>query len=882
MTTFTGTKFNDALFDSGLFDSALSDHMPGLAGNDAPTADAGDRSVELVEHESATRPHADRAMLLHGDFSSLVDTDGKAGTDTVVEVEFVGRLKADSNEVAVEGLIGRDDDISLEPTRLENVTRPHSDGVVLLTEELYGNYQFLRIEPTSSAPESVRSMGDGHGNDAKGVGFADGTSNTTVFAERYALSGAEGDDLLPGGGNGNETKIVDIVDGTSNTLAIATNSVVESVNVKYTLFSNGDDDPVAGVARLAGADYGSDGGPLRDGDLLDVGDLLFGLAGNESATADGGDGFVESAVSAGVTRPHADGVVTNNNDPDTLATVIDDIYDGTSSTFVDGIDRSGNNALASRNGGEVVSSDSYIINGTTGTVSDSGNDAKITDMTDGTSNTALDASGKDAAYIFGRTDGSAASNVIEALAEKYTMFEGEADGLLVGGAGGAGSDPPTDDARDGSIELVEHESATRPHADEVLVLHGDFSSLVDSDAAIAAATEELFGNYNFLRIEPTSSEVDSGVKSRFADEGLIADTGDSLVATALLHGDFSSLVDTDGKAGTDTVIEVDPIVLEPGQHKEELVGRLKYDSEVVDYISLEPTRFENVTRPHSDGGVLLHGDFSSLVDTDAAIAAATEELFGNYNFVRSEPTASELLVGGAGGAGSVLVSRASGEVVGSDSYVTNGTTGTVSDSGDDTRIAGIADGLSNTIMFGTTGGSAASNVVEAVATKYTMFDGDGDGLLPGGNGADRLVRVADLGVHSVLHGGDVLDVSDLSVDLGAGDRVSTDSAPYTLADDIEGDVSENVANGPAGKETLNGNINNIDLWVGDVLDVGDVLIGFDDAVDNGNDSQQTRTAGGSTALQADPDGQANGIIAVLIGLIADIPGPLDNVSPTLD
>jgi hypothetical protein len=474
---------------------------------------------------------------------------------------------------------------------------------------------------------------------------------------------------------------------------------------------------------------------------------------------------------------------------------------GNGVTILDGISDNASNALGTRGGGEVVAGDFYVTNGTTGTVSDSGNDAKITDITDGTSNTALDASGKDAAYIFGRTDGSAASNVIASLAEKYTMFEGEADSLLVGGAG------------------VEHESATRPHSDGVVLLHGDFSSLVDTDAAIAATTDEIHGNYNFLRIEPTGSEVDSGVKSRFADEGLIGDTGDSLVATTLLHGDFSSLVDTDGKAGTDTVIEVDPIVLEPGQHKEELVGRLKYESEVTDDISLEPTRFENVTRPHSDGGVLLHGDVSSLVDTDAAVAAATEELYGNYNFVHSEPTASELLVGGAGGAGSFLVSRGGGEVF--SSYVTNGTTGTVSDSGKDARIADITDGTSNTVMFGRTDDDGMSNVVVDLSVNYTMFDGDGDDLLPGGNGADRLVRVADLGVHSVLHGGDVFDV-------------------------------------------------------------GDVLIGFDDAVDNGNDSQQTRTAGGSTPLQADPDGQANGIIAVLIGLYADIPGPLNDANPALD
>ncbi len=101
---------------------------------------------------------------------------------------------------------------------------------------------------------------------------------------------------------------------------------------------------------------------------------------------------------------------------------------------------------------------------------------------------------------------------------------------------------------------------------------------------------------------------------------------------------------------------------------------------------------------------------------------------------------------------------------------TNATTGTVSDSGNDARSAGIKDGLSNTLMVGERiDGSAASNVVEDVAVKYTMFDGEGDGLLLGGNGADRLVGVDELGMHDLQIDGAVLDVGDLLVDLGADD-----------------------------------------------------------------------------------------------------------------
>jgi hypothetical protein len=185
---------------------------------------------------------------------------------------------------------------------------------------------------------------------------------------------------------------------------------------------------------------------------------------------------------------------------------------------------------------------------------------------------------------------------------------------------------------------------------------------------------------------------------------------------------------------------------------------------------------------------------------------------------------------------------------------------TVSDGVGDASLTDITDGTSNTLAVGRIDGSAASSVIESMAVKYTMFDGGADGLLLD---ADRLARQADLGMHSALRGGDVLDVSNLSVVLS--------------------NTGDSVANGPAGEENLYGNVNNIDAWVGGVvLDVGDVLVGFDDGVDNSNDSSRTRTAGGSTTLQADPDGQANGIIAVLIGLYTDNQGPLDNASPALD
>jgi hypothetical protein len=241
---------------------------------------------------------------------------------------------------------------------------------------------------------------------------------------------------------------------------------------------------------------------------------------------------------------------------------------------------------------------------------------------------------------------------------------------------------------------------------------------------------------------------------------------------------------------------------------------------------------ESVTRPHADGVVTNNNDPDTM-----AVARGD---------------------GTGGNAKNALGTPSGGEVIGDfSSDVTNGTTGAVGD----TRLTDISDGTSNTLAFGRTDGSAASNVIESTAVQYTMFDGDGDGLLLGGNGADRLVRQDDI-MHSALRGSDVLDAGDLPVVLS--------------------NTSKNAANGPTGQENRDGDIENIDPFVGMVvLDVGDVLIDAD-ADDDGNHPVQTRTAGGSTSLQADPDGQANGIIAILIGLSTDNQGPLDNGSPALD
>lgn len=405
----------------------------------------------------------------------------------------------------------------------------------------------------------------------------------------------------------------------------------------------------------------------------------------------------------------------------------------------------------------------------------------------------------------------------------------------------AGNDAPTGDASSRSVELAEHESTTRPHADGVLVLHGDFSSLAES----GAGTEDLLGAYNFIAVEATGSEITPGIGSEIAQDGLIDDAGG--------NGNEAKLVGfVDGTSNTIFFAT----------------------NNVVDSVNVKYT-FSNADDDSVAGAILA--DRGGQAERVVAINAAGgwDPGVGLFEFPQTETANGSTTLKFDTDVVDVVTDNKDPELLAADA-VAGGT-------GKDARLADITDGTSNTLIVGRTDGSAASSVVEEVAVKYTMFDGEGDGLPLGGNGPDRLARVDDRGMHYLQIDSGILDVGDLLVDLGADDRVSSESGPYTLADGIEGDASKNVANGPAGEENLSGNVNNIDLWVGAVvLDVGDVLIGVDAADDDGNLPVQTRTAGGGTTLQAEPDGQANGIIAVLIGLSTDIPGPLDNSSLTLD
>ncbi len=159
--------------------------------------------------------------------------------------------------------------------------------------------------------------------------------------------------------------------------------------------------------------------------------------------------------------------------------------------------------------------------------------------------------------------------------------------------------------------------------------------------------------------------------------------------------------------------------------------------------------------------------------------------------------------------------------------------------------ADAIDGTGNTLGNGING-NAANNVLSGLAGNDSLSGAEGDDLLLGGAGLDRLFAAAGLDTLAGGTGSDVFVATEAGLD---GLDMITDF------------------------DAQRG---------GDVLDLGDLLSGFDAAVDNINDFLQASTADGSTTIQVDRDGQANGVafvdMAVLQGVSTDVNGLLNNGS----
>jgi Ca2+-binding RTX toxin-like protein len=155
------------------------------------------------------------------------------------------------------------------------------------------------------------------------------------------------------------------------------------------------------------------------------------------------------------------------------------------------------------------------------------------------------------------------------------------------------------------------------------------------------------------------------------------------------------------------------------------------------------------------------------------------------------------------------------------------------------------DGTGNT-LGNAISGNAGNNVLSGLTGNDSLSGAEGDDLLLGGGGADRLIAAAGIDTLVGGTGSDVFVATEAGLD-GLDVIADFDAQPG-----------------------------------GDVLDLGDLLSGFDAAVDNINDFLRASAADGSTTIQVDRDGQANGTafvdMAVLQGVSTDVSGLLNNGS----
>ena len=156
------------------------------------------------------------------------------------------------------------------------------------------------------------------------------------------------------------------------------------------------------------------------------------------------------------------------------------------------------------------------------------------------------------------------------------------------------------------------------------------------------------------------------------------------------------------------------------------------------------------------------------------------------------------------------------------------------------NIDGTGNSLGNDITV--TGGSG-DNVLSGLGGNDTLFAGTGNDLLLGGDGGDFIFL-------------------DSGLDTAVGGAGNDTFRPISL----NGlDVIADFAVGPGG----------------DLLDLESVFAaGFDFATDNINDFLRTSTANGSTTIQVDGDGTANGVafvdLVTLQGVSTDLAGLLTN------
>jgi Ca2+-binding RTX toxin-like protein len=724
-----------------------------------------------------------------------------------------------------------------------------------------------------------------------GSSAINGTGNSlanVLLGNAYAniLDGAGGADSMTGG-KGNDTYIVD--DANDKTIELAGEGVdhVKS-SISWTLVDYVDNLTLTGSSDINGTGNaqnnkltGNDGKNVLDG-AAGV-DTMVGGLGDDTYIIDTAGEVVTEAAGAGI-----DTVKSSVNY--TLAANVETLI------LQGGATNGTGNTLANTIQGNDLDN---ILNGAAGAdtmVGGKGSDTytvdNVGDVVDETSGDGIDLVKSSVSYTIGAGvevlqltgtsaisgTGNSGNNTIIGNSGANILNGGDGDDTIDGGLGA----DKMDGGNGSDVYIVNS-------ASDVAVDNGPTGfDLVGSTASytLGAGIEDLV-LLGTSAINGTGNTLANIIVGNTANNVINGGAGDDTMA---------------GDAGNDTYVvdHVNDIIEEfDGEGTDTIQTTVSYImAEYVENMMLMGTIAINGTGNALDN-IITGNNSNNVIDGD------------DGNDMLDGGTGNDTLIGGDG----------------NDTYVVNATGDVVSELGgagdiDTVKSAvtfTLGANLENLTLIGTGGiggtGNSLDNLITGNSGNNTLTGNDGNDTLNGGTGSDKLFGGNGDDTYVVNSTGDVVS------EAGAGTDIDTvlSTITYTLGATLEnltltgtaavngtGNAADNLLTGNSGGNKLSGmdgadtldggdgadtltGGNGIDTFLrhgagegvdtitdfqlglgGDILDIADLLVGYDAVTSDLNDFVQCVTVGGDTTVQVDVDGAANGVMFVSIAIMTGV------------